>query len=411
MTLKQLLLAALAIETVIYVGAWLFEAARRTHRMSGGAAARWLPASFNASVGFVTNFFDTLGIGSFAPTTSIFKFQRAGGLWGALRERTPNYVLFGAITGAFVGYWSRPAATPTGGLPFAAVISRGASLTDAEAALRGAAISSFNLLVGLAVAGALVGWVAAKLMNRRSASTLSASMVANVPDEHIPGTLNVGHTMPTVVQAFIFVTLVQVELRTLVFLIAAAVAGAWLGAGIVASWPRRRIQIGMGIALLVAAGLFTIKNLNWLPGGGTADALHGQLLVAGVIGNFALGALMTLGIGLYAPCMILVSLLGMSPTTAFPIMMGSCAFLMPVASLRFVRKDSYNLRAALGLTLGGIPAVLLAALIVQSLPLVWVRWLVVLVVAYAATAMLRSALAESGARATVGARSRGVAQP
>jgi len=44
-------------------------------------------------------------------------------------------------------------------------------------------------------------------------------------------------------------------------------------------------------------------------------------------------------IGLYAPCMILVSLLGMSPITAFPIMMGSCAFLMPVAGVQFIRKE------------------------------------------------------------------------
>ena len=54
---------------------------------------------------------------------------------------------------------------------------------------------------------------------------------------------------------------------------------------------------------------------------------------------------MSLGIGLYAPCMILVSLLGMSERTAFPIMMGSCAFLMPVGSLQFIREQCYSLRA------------------------------------------------------------------
>jgi uncharacterized membrane protein YfcA len=101
---------------------------------------------------------------------------------------------------------------------------------------------------------------------------------------------------------------------------------------------------------------------------------------------------MSLGIGLYAPCLILISLLGMAPTTAFPIMMGSCAFLMPVASARFIRKGSYDLRAALGLALGGIPAVLIAAFIVKSLPLSAVRWLVVVVVVYTAVTMLRSAL-------------------
>jgi uncharacterized membrane protein YfcA len=92
--------------------------------------------------------------------------------------------------------------------------------------------------------------------------------------------------------------------------------------------------------------------------------------------------------------MILVSLLGMNPTTAFPIMMGSCAFLMPVASIRFIRKGCYSLPGAIGLTLAGIPAVLLAAFIVRSLPLGAVRWLVVVVVVYTAIMMLRSARSE-----------------
>ena len=121
------------------------------------------------------------------------------------------------------------------------------------------------------------------------------------------------------------------------------------------------------------------------------------MLVIAVVGNFLLGALMTLGIGLYAPCMILVSLLGMNPTTAFPIMMGSCAFLMPVGSLRFIRERSYSLRSALGLAIGGIPGVLVAAYIVKSLPLGIVRWLVIVVVLYTAVTMLMSAAHEKKA--------------
>ena len=82
-----------------------------------------------------------------------------------------------------------------------------------------------------------------------------------------------------------------------------------------------------------------------------------------------LGALMTLGIGMYGPCMILISLLGMNPKAAFPIMMGSCAFLMPVGSARFIREKRYNLKSALGLTIGGIPGVLIAAYIVREMSL------------------------------------------
>ena len=215
-----------------------------------------------------------------------------------------------------------------------------------------------------------------------------------VPDRIIPGTLNAGHTLPTVAQAFIFTTLNPVDILTLFSMIAAAVAGAWLGAGIVSGWPRRNVQIGMGVALLGAATLMLMTQLKLFPGGGEALGVRDGLLVVAVVGNFILGALMTLGIGLYAPCMILVSLLGMNPTAAFPIMMNSCAFLMPVGSLRFIREQSYSLRAALGLAIGGVPGVLLAAYVVRQLDVSTVRWLVIVVVVYTAVTMLTAAFSK-----------------
>lgn len=209
-----------------------------------------------------------------------------------------------------------------------------------------------------------------------------------VADERIPGTLNVGHALPTMAQALIFIAVVTVDLATLVGMIAAAVAGAWCGVGVVARMPRRAIQLGMGVALLVAAMLFAATNLEWMPGGGAALGLHGGRLWFAVAVSFVLGALMMLGIGLYAPCLILVSMMGMNPIAAFPIMMGACAFLMPVGGAAFVRSGRYDLGAALGLVLGGIPGVLVAAFVVKSLPLAWLRWLVLVVVLYAAAQML-----------------------
>jgi uncharacterized membrane protein YfcA len=284
LSIKGGLFLALGAFTVFYLATWWL-AARQTRR-----EGRIAPSVEQSGIGFITNFFDTLGIGSFATTTSFFRLRKL------------------------------------------------------------------------------------------------------IRDEFIPGTLNVGHTLPAITQAFIYITIIEVNMTTLVLMIGAAVMGAWLGAGVVCSWERRKIQVGMGVALLAAATLMLMTQLNLFPGGGMALGLEGLWLVIGLIGNFVLGALMSLGIGLYAPCLILISLLGMAPTTAFPIMMGSCAFLMPVASARFIRKGSYDLRAALGLALGGIPAVLIAAFIVESLPLSAVRWLVVVVVVYTSLTMLRSAM-------------------
>jgi len=280
------LLSILGVFGAAFIAIWVLAARRRR---------TLVPSARELGIGFVTNFFDALGIGSFATTTSLFKLWRV------------------------------------------------------------------------------------------------------VPDENIPGTLNVGLTIPGIVEAFIFISIVSVDPTTLVILIVAAVAGAWLGSGVVARWPRRNIQIGMGAALLLAATLFTLSNLKLFPGGGTALALHGSSLWFAAGANFCLGALMTLGIGLFAPCMIVVSLLGMNPIAAFPIMMSSTAFLMPVASTHFIKFDRYSLPPALGLTLAGIPAVLIAAFLVKSLPLTILRWLVVIVVTYTAASMLKSAVAESRA--------------
>ena len=217
-----------------------------------------------------------------------------------------------------------------------------------------------------------------------------------VRDEEIPGTLNVGHTLPTIVQAYIYTSIVPVDSRTLILMILAAVLGAWLGAGVVAGWPRRRVQIGMGVTLplLAFAMLLSKSQLGTLPGGGTLLGLTGTRLAIAVTTNFVLGAFMTIGLGLYAPCMILVSLIGMNPTTSFPIMMGSCAFLMPVASARFVRARCFDRRATIGLFAGGIPAVLIAAFIVKQMSLDAVRWLVVVVVLYTAANLLLTAYRE-----------------
>ena len=212
-----------------------------------------------------------------------------------------------------------------------------------------------------------------------------------VADELIPGTLNVGHSPAALAEGLILVTAIAVDPLLLATMVGSAAAGAWLGAGVVARLPRRAIQVTMGIALLIAGTVFTAINLGALPGGGIAMNLVGWKFGLAVGINFILGALMSAGIGMYAPCMITLALLGMHPLAAFPIMMGACALLQPVASLRFFQTGKFAWGPSLGLAFGGVIGVLVAAYIVKTLPLVALRWLVIVVIAYAAFAMLRSA--------------------
>lgn len=212
-----------------------------------------------------------------------------------------------------------------------------------------------------------------------------------VKDALIPGTLNAGHTFATLAQAFIYTQVVEVEPVTLIGMIIAAVVGSWVGAGLVSNWPTRYIQLGMGLCLAGAALLTVAQAAGMLPGGGEAIGVSGVKLGVALFGNFVLGVLMTIGIGLYGPCLLLVSMLGMNPAAGFPIMMGSCAFLMPFASDRFIRLGKVDPRAVVGNIIGGVPAVLVAAYIVKSLPLTALRWLVAIVVAYTAVTLLLAA--------------------
>ena len=281
------LLTVLVLVNIAFVIGWVWAA--RHYRL------RERPGLADIAIGIVTDFLDTLGIGSFAPTTALFKFR------------------------------GKPA------------------------------------------------------------------------DELIPGTLNVGHTASAFLETVLFVTAVTVEPVLLACMVASATAGAWLGAGLVSRLPRRTIQLFMGVALLVAAFFFVLKNLGAFPPGGTAFALAGWRFALAVGVSFVLGALMCIGIGNYAPLMIMLALLGMHPLAAFPIMMTSDGILQPVASLAFFRSGRFAHGPSLGLIIGGVVGVLIAFYIVKQLPLTAMRWLVIVVVSYAAVSMLRSARAASTA--------------
>ncbi len=211
-------------------------------------------------------------------------------------------------------------------------------------------------------------------------------------DELIPGTLNIGHNMAAFVEMVVFVKIVPVEPVLLMLMVATSALGAWLGAGVVSRMSRRTVQLWMGAALLVAAVIFVMSNLGVLPVGGSAMGLEGWRFGFAVAVNFIWGALMSVGIGAYAPIMAMLFLLGMNPLASFPIMMGTCGIVQPVAGLRFFKSQRFAWGPALGLIIGGAIGVVLAVFVVKSLPLRMLRWLVVIVVTYAAYSMLRSAL-------------------
>lgn len=211
-----------------------------------------------------------------------------------------------------------------------------------------------------------------------------------VPDRIIPGTLNVSCFLPVMTEALIFITVIEVETVTLLSMLLAAMLGAYIGAGFVAKFTESKVQLYMGIALIIVGGIILTGLLGIVPLGGTAVGLYGIKFIIAIIGNFIFGALMTVGVGLFGPCMALVYLLGMSPRVAFPIMMGSCAFLQSASSYKFIKENAYDRKSSLFIAVGGCIGVLIAAFIVRSLPLEILKWVVVCVVIYTGVSFIRA---------------------
>jgi uncharacterized membrane protein YfcA len=221
-------------------------------------------------------------------------------------------------------------------------------------------------------------------------STAWLKISKQIKDKAIPGTMNVAFCIPVIAEGIFYIREVKVEPLTLFTLLAAASIGAFFGAGIVSRLAEQKIRLVMGVALLVTAFVMFAGLMNWMPAGGEATGLSGGKLIFAIIAILILGSLMTAGIGMYAPSMALIYFLGMSPLVSFPIMMGSCAFLMPVASYRFIKAGVYARKVSMAFLIGGIPGILIAVYLITSLPLTIIKWLVIAVLLYTAFSMLRS---------------------
>lgn len=220
---------------------------------------------------------------------------------------------------------------------------------------------------------------------------LFGALKVKVNDKLIPGTLNASCSLPTLLEAILFTSTIEIDPLTLALMIASATIGSYIGAGIIAKMDEKKVQFVMGVALFLAATamLVTHPYLGLFEMNNTAIGLSGWKLIVAVIGNFILGVLMCAGVGLYAPCMAMVSLLGMNIKSAFPIMMGSCAILMPTAGIRFIKEEAYDRSASLYINLFGLLGVVVAYLGVKNANIDALKILIILVIYYTAITMIR----------------------
>ena len=215
-----------------------------------------------------------------------------------------------------------------------------------------------------------------------------------VPDRLIPPTLLVGLTPGATAQSIIFLILLGILVDPLLLFGSATAVfiGGLVGVPLVARARVWIVQLVVAIGLVLAASAYAMTNLHMFPGGGTASGLPLTLTVVAILASFGFGILANFGVGNYAPTLVMLSLMGMDPRLCFPIMATGGSLMGLGASVRHIRIAEVDLKVVLGLVIGGIPAVFVAAFIVKEMPLETLRWLVLVVVLYTAMVMGRSAL-------------------
>ena len=260
---------------------------------------------------------------------------------------------------------------------FKSAIARGA-VPNLEAILLGAVVCFFDTL-GIGSFAPTAAWFKFRRL---------------VPDRLIPQTMLVGLTPPSVAESIIFLILlgVLVDPVLLVGCVVGLFMGAMVGVPLVTRARVWLVQLVVAFALLLAAIAYAMTNLHLFPGGGTASRLPLTLTIIAIAANFIFGILVNFGVGNFAPTLVMFSLMGLDPRYAFPIMAGGAALSGTAASVRHIQIGQIDLRIVLGLAIGGIPAVVVAAFLVKSMPLELLRWLVIVVVLYAAAVMLRAAM-------------------
>lgn len=223
-------------------------------------------------------------------------------------------------------------------------------------------------------------------------TTLFKLTKLNDDDTKLPGTMNAAHVIPVMVEAICFISAVKVEPLTLILMASASFFGALFGTRITKNWNERLVQLILGSLLIVAALIMAYRMLT-NPGGGLSTAvhgLHGIWLVVGVVFNFTIGVLMTMGLGNYAPELIFFSLMGLSPAIAMPVMMLDAAMIMTASSTQFIKADRVNWTGYAGLVLGGVIGVLIAFKFLTSINIDTLKTLVIAIVIFTGVMFIRS---------------------
>lgn len=211
-------------------------------------------------------------------------------------------------------------------------------------------------------------------------------------DRRIPATMTTAHIIPILLEALLFITIVEVEMTTLISLAIAAFTGASVGARVTQHWDTKKVQRVLGILLIIAAGIMVYRMVT-NPGADLANdvrGLTGWKLLVGIVFDFFIGMLLSMGLGNYAPELIFFSLMGISPAVALPVMMLNAAMMLSAGAKQFIQSGRVNWPGVPGIIVGGVLGVLTAAFFLSNLDINNLKILVVFIAVYTGMTLLRS---------------------
>jgi uncharacterized membrane protein YfcA len=217
-----------------------------------------------------------------------------------------------------------------------------------------------------------------------------AKLTGTFHDEELPAMVNGAQVIPGVLESLFFMKMIDVDVTTLVTLVAGACLGGVIGGSVVSRLGKQGIRLAMMCCFTFIMILLLCRQFNLFPVGGELMALTSWKLLAGFFGMVACSMLTAAGIGLFVLVQALLFLLGVSPLVAFPIMTTAGAMQQPLTTMAFLQQDKIPLKKTLVLSVAGCVGVLFAMLVFKHLSVAWLHSLLVLIVMYNLVAVSRA---------------------
>lgn len=194
-----------------------------------------------------------------------------------------------------------------------------------------------------------------------------AKLLGTFQDDELPAVNNGAQVIPGTIESLFFMKLVDVDLTTLVTLVAGTCVGGLLGGFVVSQLSKQAIRLSMICCFPVIIFLLISHQFSWLPVGGELTELHSWKLALGFFAMVICGALTSVGIGLFAMVQGVLFVMNISPLVAFPIMTTAGAMQQPLTTLVFLQKDKIPLKKTLILSLSGCLGVIITIPLFTSL--------------------------------------------